>query len=293
MSLELKKATPIRLRSVGLDERWLQDRLYEDPSLIGLGDLQMIRRERIQPSGGRIDLLMYDPDSDVRFETEVMLGAVDESHIIRTIEYWDIERQRYPTFEHRAVIVAEEITSRFFNVIRLLNKAVPIIAVQLNAFQFEGSIVLHFTKVLDVYESVEEEDSGPDEPANRDYWEKKSNPASLSIADKVIALVPTDARAPQITYNRSHIAVGTSGYNFCWFHPRSSAPHCHIQIKIDPEAKDAILAKFEEAGISAGTAKSNLIKLKLVTKEVEENGPLIKEVLTSAEKSSRSRGLSE
>ncbi len=38
-----------------------------------------------------------------------MLGAVDESHIIRTIEYWDVERQRYPTLQHRAVIVAEEI----------------------------------------------------------------------------------------------------------------------------------------------------------------------------------------
>ena len=54
-----------------------------------------------------------------------MLGALDESHIIRTIEYWDVERQRFPTHDHRAVIVAEEITSRFFNVIRLLNRAVP------------------------------------------------------------------------------------------------------------------------------------------------------------------------
>ena len=57
-----------------------------------------------------------------------MLGALDESPGIRTIEYWDIERQRYPTYEHRAVIIAEEIPARFFNVIRLLNRAVPLIA---------------------------------------------------------------------------------------------------------------------------------------------------------------------
>ena len=31
---------------------------------------------------------------------------MDESHIIRTIEYWDIERRRYPQYEHVAVIVA-------------------------------------------------------------------------------------------------------------------------------------------------------------------------------------------
>ena len=47
------------------------------------------------------------------------LGKTDESHIIRTIEYWDIERKRYPQYDHTAVIVAEEITSRFLNVIGL------------------------------------------------------------------------------------------------------------------------------------------------------------------------------
>ena len=134
MPLELKKATPTRLKSLGLDEKWLQDRIEEDTSLLGLGDLHVIKRERTQPSGGRIDFLMSDPESETRFEVEIMLGALDESHIIRTIEYWDVERQRFPTHDHRAVIVAEEITSRFFNVIRLLNRAVPMIALQLNAF---------------------------------------------------------------------------------------------------------------------------------------------------------------
>ncbi len=62
--------------------------------LLGLGDLQVIKRERIQASGGRIDFLMGDFESDIRYEIEVMLGPVDESHIIRTIEYWDVERQR-------------------------------------------------------------------------------------------------------------------------------------------------------------------------------------------------------
>lgn len=52
-----------------------------------------------------------------------MFSALDESHIMRTIEYRDIERQRRPQFEHRAVIVAEQITSRFFNVLRLLNSS--------------------------------------------------------------------------------------------------------------------------------------------------------------------------
>jgi len=84
-------------------------------------------KERIQSSAGRLDLLLQDPDTLKRYEVEIQLGATDESHIIRTIEYWDIERKRYPQYEHAAVIVAEEITSRFLNVIQLFNGAIPLI----------------------------------------------------------------------------------------------------------------------------------------------------------------------
>jgi len=78
----------------------------------------------------------------VRYETEVMLGATDESHIIRTLEYWDKESRRYLDKDHRAVIVAEEITNRFFNVIWLLNRSIPIIAIQLNALECDGKLIL-------------------------------------------------------------------------------------------------------------------------------------------------------
>jgi hypothetical protein len=87
--------------------------------------LEIAGREHRQPVGGRIDFLLRDPDDETYYEVEVMLGELDASHIIRTIEYWDIERQRRPNFTHNAVIVAEHITSRFFNVLRLLNRAVP------------------------------------------------------------------------------------------------------------------------------------------------------------------------
>ena len=51
--------------------------------------------------------------------------------------------------------------------IRLLNRAVPIIALQLNAFTFSDPIVLHFTKVLDVYESIEDIEEIEVEQADR------------------------------------------------------------------------------------------------------------------------------
>ena len=44
--------------------------------------------ERRQPKAGRLDLLLSDPESLTRYEVEIQLGSTDESHIIRTIEYW-------------------------------------------------------------------------------------------------------------------------------------------------------------------------------------------------------------
>jgi hypothetical protein len=101
--MEYKKSQPVKLRAIGKDERWLQDRINDDPSILGLGDLAVFRREKTQASGGRIDFVLYDPEDDTtRYETEIMLGTLNESHIIRTIEYWDVERTRYPSYDHRA-----------------------------------------------------------------------------------------------------------------------------------------------------------------------------------------------
>jgi hypothetical protein len=104
-----------------LGEKWVQDRIAEDPSILGLGDLVLKDKERIHPKAGRLDLLFQDIESNRRHEVEIQVGKTDESHLIRTIEYWDIERKRYPQYDHCAVIVAEDITGRFLNVISLFN----------------------------------------------------------------------------------------------------------------------------------------------------------------------------
>ena len=150
----------------------IQSFIFENPKVLGLGDLTPIRREKVQPAGGRLDILLSD-DNDTRYEVEIQLGATDPSHIIRTIEYWDNERKRYPQYDHCAVIVAEEITGRFMNVIQLFNGSIPLIALQLQASKVGNDVQLSFVKVLDrVSYATEDEDES--EPTDRNYWEKKS-----------------------------------------------------------------------------------------------------------------------
>src|SRR5438445_12146271 len=44
--------------------------------------------EKMQPKSGRLDILLHD--DDMRYKVGLMLGKVDASNIIRTLEYWDI-----------------------------------------------------------------------------------------------------------------------------------------------------------------------------------------------------------
>jgi hypothetical protein len=138
----------------GKDEHWLQDQIAANPSILGLGELEVVSREKQQSSGGRLDLLLGDSENGLMYEVELMLGATDESHIIRTLEYWDLERRRWPKRTHTAVLVAETMNRRFFNVIQLLSLTIPIIAIQTNIIEVAGNRVLHFTKRLKLSEKI-------------------------------------------------------------------------------------------------------------------------------------------
>ncbi|WP_156003386.1 hypothetical protein [Treponema bryantii] len=283
MDYKYTKQTPVKLREIGKDEKWLQEMIEKDPSILNLGDLAVIERERKQSSGGRIDFLMYNPDDGVRYEVELMLGTVDESHIIRTIEYWDIERKRFPSLEHRAVIVAEQITNRFFNIISLLNQSIPLIAIQLNAFTIESNLCLNFVKVLDINEPGDEELQGTSEIVNREYWEQKVNKKSLQVLDEIVEVLKDTIPDLRITYNKNHIAMGSEGgVNFSWFHPRKGT-HIHFDVKIDNDVIKEWSEKLEESGIE-NMIRSNgtNISAKITSKELSSAKDLISELFNKA-----------
>jgi hypothetical protein len=218
-----------------------------------------------------------------------MLGTLDESHIIRTIEYWDIERQRYPAYDHRAVIVAEEITARFFNVIRLLNRAVPLIAIQMSAFAIGDQVVLHFTKVLDIFQERESEDETGGERVDRADWERKSNPQSLMALDKVVALVQQSVGNTRVTYNKHHVALNAGGYNFIWFNPRKEAAHCHVILWVPPDIRDQIIGRLEKAGLPVSSRQAEEISMRLTAAQIDQHRELLTQILTEIAKSATLR----
>jgi hypothetical protein len=192
------------------NEKWVQARITEDPKLLGLGDLVLIQQERIQPSGGRLDLLFQDAeDRKRRFEVELQLGSIDESHIIRTLEYWDIERKRYPQYDHSAVIVAEDITSRFLNIVSLFNGAIPLVAIQMQAMQIGGNVSLVFTTVMDAVTRgfVDEDEIVEAAPANRALWESRASAETMGIADQMLSIVKEFDSDLEFNYTRYYLGL--------------------------------------------------------------------------------------
>ena len=229
-----------------LNEKWLHERLIENPSLLGLGDLDVRDSERRQPSGGRLDLLLQEVEAPIRYEVEIQLGSVDESHIIRTIEYWDIERHRYPQYEHRAVIVAEDVTSRFLNVISLLNGAIPLIAIQIKGVEVKEAFTLIATTVVDLRQmGTEEEDEG--DPADRTYWQRASSDGSLAIMDNLIKMINDVAPELSLKYNKQYVGLASGGTarNFVTFRPRRD--HVLTGFKIPQDEK--LTAWLDETGL--------------------------------------------
>ena len=177
------KLTAISLKkNLTFNEKWVQEQIAADPAILGLGQLDLKEKERIQPNAGRLDLLLQDVETLKRYECEIQLGITDETHIIRTIEYWDIERKRYPQYEHAAVLIAEGVTGRFLNVIHLFNGHIPLIVIKMTAYQVGDEVALTFTKILDEMSlGLVGEDEPIPLPADRAYWEKFSSKQVLTF----------------------------------------------------------------------------------------------------------------
>ena len=248
------KPKPVSLKAhPEYNERWLQQLIAEDPSLLGLGDEIEVRDvERRQPRAGRLDLLLSDASTNTRYEVEIQLGATDESHIIRTIEYWDLEKNRYPLYDHVAVIVAEDVTSRFLNVISLLNRAVPLIAIQMNAWEVGDSTTITATKVLDLVPAApDDEDTEPGHTVDRNYWTQQASAANLKTVDNMLALIreATGDDRLALKYNKHYIGLARDGIadNFITMRPRKSQAHVWAAVRVP--RSDELKARMEDAGL--------------------------------------------
>ena len=281
--MEYAKFEPVSIRNhPELNERWVQDRIADDPAILGLGDIVLKDRERIQPKAGRLDLLLQDAESNRRFEVEIQLGATDESHIIRTIEYWDIERKRYPQYEHTAVIVAEDITSRFLNVINLFNGMIPLIAIQMRALQSGLKIGLVFTTVVDLLTLGLVDEDEEQEPTDRAYWEARGSKKTVAMADQLLGIAKQHDATLELKYNKFYIGLARNGQpcNFIVFRPKKGFTRFEVRLKNTTETQD----RLESAGLDVMDYDSRwgYYRIRLQPGDIDKHKDIVAEVIADA-----------
>ena len=263
-----------------LNEKWVQGLISDDPSILGLGDMVLRDTERKQPGAGRLDLLLQDPDTDRRYEVEIQLGATDESHIIRTIEYWDIERKRYPQYDHCAVLVAEDVTSRFLNVVSLFNGTIPIVAIQFQAIKIREYTSLVFTTVMDeLTRGPVDEDEEREPPADRAYWEQRGSKATVSLADQLLEMMRERDPGLELSYNKSYISLSKNGRvnSLSRFSPRKN----HLRLVVFLEQSKDVEQPLDEAGLDFDYHR-NAYRLQLSRDDIMNHGDALKQLMRSA-----------
>ncbi len=266
-----------------LNERWLQEVIAKDPSALKLGDVILKDKERSQ-GAGRLDMLLQESEEYKRYEVEIQLGKTDESHLVRTIEYWDIEKKRYPQYEHVAVIIAEDITSRFFNVISLFNGFIPLIAIQVTAIETLEGVGLQFTKVLDTVElGYTDDDEVVAETTDRNYWETvRGTPQTLVLADKILEMVNRIHPNTKFNYTKYYISFLVDGraQKFAIIRPRKNGILLEIRLPKD-DAIDEIISNAELDFLDYA-ARQNRYRIKLSANDFENKKDVIIDLMERA-----------
>ena len=282
--MEYTKFETISIRNhPELNELWVQDRIAEDPTILGLGDIVLKDRERIQPRAGRLDLLLQDAEASRRFEVEIQLGGTDESHIIRTVEYWDIERKRYPQYDHLAVIIAEDITSRFLNVISLFNGTIPLIAIQMRALKSGKQVGLVFTTVLDQRSlGLIDEDEEAQEPTDRAYWESRGSKKTVAMADQLLEIAKIHDPSFELKYNKFYIGLAKNGQpcNFVIFRPKKGFLRFELRLKNTPETQE----RLETAGLDVMDydGRWSYYRIRLQPGDIDKHKEILTRVIAEA-----------
>jgi hypothetical protein len=268
----IETATQLTIRECGYDEYWLRDAIFEAPEILGLGDLEPVMKERSQSQGGRLDLLLKNPADNSMFEVELQLGPTDESHIIRTIEYWDNEKRKWPSRSHTAVLVAEEITNRFFNVVHLLSMAVPVIGIQANIVQVGEVRGLNFTKVIDFYQEPEEEEPPPQQVYSEEHW-IKNYPGALGcehwykrLLEQLYGEVPTK-------YFEFYISLSVGGAARVWISKRKN-DRAFIEVKHGEGGFQEVVDYLNNEGVSFGTRGGKYVTFNVNVQQLKEKATI-------------------
>lgn len=268
--MNYKKHHPISLKKEHKEE-WLNDIIEDDPSILGLGDIRLVERERRQVKG-KVDFLFESVDDPSRrYVVEVQLGQPDGSHIVRAIEYWDVECRRYPGYDHCVVLIAENVAGRFQNVLTILNSSIPFILIQVQALKIGNNMTLAFTKILDEHRyNLIEGNINDDAPqADAKDWKNKCRKDIYGIVEKIEKITQTHDSKLKLSHTKWYIGLKLENTtcNFIKLMPRSK----RVLMEIYLDQSSEVDKKLDESPLdSEYYHKHQCYRLRLSVNEIDK-----------------------
>lgn len=267
---------PASLRSLGYDERWLQDWLAADPSRLGLGSVRIVDQEQGQSGAGLLDLLALDAETDTYYSVEVQLGEIDASHSFRVFDYWARNRARIPGKTHVAVLMAENAGGRFRIALEALAETVPLIVIELRCWQGRGEALL-IPEIVVANESLDLADTpaaASAEERTEGDWRQAVTDTMWAFKDAFVAWARENLGEPRVDYRpQSYIGIRYGRRVWAPLWPRKDGAYVYLP---DPDgsrdqpslAFEAFEARLREEGLNASwntkyNAGANPIALRL------------------------------
>ena len=173
------------------------------------------------------------------------------------------------------MLAAEDITSRFLNVISLFNKTIPLIAIQLRALMVGDLLTLHATTVLDLTRLGTDEEDEPGQATDRGYWVGRSSQGSVAIADALLELVGEVDPGLALKYNKRYIGLQRDGIadNFITFEPRRE--HLIAAFRIPRSEEVSALLSASGVDVLEYNKRSGRYRMRLNHAELEANHDLL------------------
>ena len=277
--LTFVKSQPLSLADhPDYDEAWLEQLIKSDTALLGLGSIDVVTSQ-IHQAKGRLDLLCRDEKNEVIYVVELMLGALDESHIVRTIEYWLRERDRksHEDYELVAVLAAERVLeSRFVDVVRFLSRQMPLLLMEISALQVENRLTLKFTRVFDG-RRAEAEAVSPTPEASRESWIEAGSPETVSLAEEFAEMLKEINASISLSFRQQFLGlrIGNRASNFMTFQPKRQ----FLKVWARTARAVAFAKNLKEIGIEVlSSSDAEWVGFRVTPPQFEQHRSLLKQL---------------
>jgi hypothetical protein len=122
---------------LGKDEAWLQGWLKEQPSRMGLGEMEVT-----DGAGDDDDRSFVATDDERCFSVDVRLGEMEASHGFQLLDNWARNRVRHPDKTHVAVLVTESTGDRYRTTLQALADHLPLVVVELAVWRGDSEAIV-------------------------------------------------------------------------------------------------------------------------------------------------------